>query len=149
DHMLAQLTINLIDRDGIVTVAPVTLEVEFSGAHHATARGLDDTATDGRPFGETGRRGHRPSLGPDSLLGSDCGSRHPRRSPMIDAIDHGADHRWREAHSGKPVLFTDRDDWSTTNMIARHRDAWHVEHIFRDIQCTPWVHSPPQFHWTG
>ena len=25
--MLAQLTINLIDRDGIVTVAPVTLEV--------------------------------------------------------------------------------------------------------------------------
>ena len=28
--MLAQLTINLIDRDGIVTVAPVTLEVENS-----------------------------------------------------------------------------------------------------------------------
>ena len=26
--MLAQLTINIIDRDGIVTVAPVTLEVE-------------------------------------------------------------------------------------------------------------------------
>ena len=28
--MLAQLTINLIDRDGIVTVAPVTLELSNS-----------------------------------------------------------------------------------------------------------------------
>ena len=28
--MLAQLTINIIDRDGIVTVDPITLEVELA-----------------------------------------------------------------------------------------------------------------------
>ena len=40
------------------------------------------------------------------------------------------------------------DDWSTAHIVTAYRDAWHVEHVFRDMKCTPWLHWQPQFHWT-
>ena len=72
----------------------------------------------------------------------------PDGATLTYTIDHEAYHRWGDVPWGKTVLFTDRDDWSTANIIGRYRDAWHVEHTFRDIKCTPWLHWQPQFHWT-
>ncbi len=64
------------------------------------------------------------------------------------AIDHQAFHVWGDTHWGKTLLFTDHDDWSTADIVTAYRDAWHVEHVFRDMKCTPWLHWQPQFHWT-
>ena len=63
-------------------------------------------------------------------------------------IDHEALHRWGEQHWGKTILFTDHDDWSTAEIIAAYRDAWHVESTFRDLKHPLWIRWQPQFHWT-
>lgn len=63
-------------------------------------------------------------------------------------IDHEALMRWGQTHWGKTILFTDQEDWSTTQIVAAYRDAWHVEDTFRDMKQAPWLHWQPQFHWT-
>ncbi|MCL5066293.1 MAG: IS1634 family transposase [Firmicutes bacterium] len=63
-------------------------------------------------------------------------------------IDHEALYRWGEQHWGKTILVTDRDDWSTAEIIAAYRDASHVESTFRDLKQPCWIGWQPQFHWT-
>ena len=64
------------------------------------------------------------------------------------AIDTDACMAWGTQHWGKTLLFTDHDDWSTGQIIAAYRDAWHVEQTFRDLKHPQWLHGQPQFHWT-
>ena len=60
----------------------------------------------------------------------------------------------RRTHSGGSLglqageASTDHDDWSTGQIIAAYRDAWHVEQTFRDLKHPQWLHGQPQFHWT-
>ncbi len=63
-------------------------------------------------------------------------------------IDHEALMRWGQTHWGKTILFTDQEAWSTTQIVAAYRDAWHVEDTFRDMKQAPWLRWQPQFHWT-
>ncbi len=63
-------------------------------------------------------------------------------------MDHNACVRWGETHWGKTILFTDHPDWSTAQIIATYRDAWHVEDTFRDMKQPSWLHWQPQYHWT-
>ncbi|MDA8195410.1 MAG: transposase [Thermaerobacter sp.] len=64
------------------------------------------------------------------------------------AIDHAACEAWGHTHWGKTVLFTDRHDWSTEQIVTAYRDAWHIEQTFRQMKQTPWLRWQPQFHWT-
>ncbi len=72
----------------------------------------------------------------------------PEAPQLIFAIDHNACMAWGNTHWGKTVLFTDHAEWSTAQIIATYRDAWHVEDTFRDMKRPSWPHCQPQFHWT-
>ncbi len=63
-------------------------------------------------------------------------------------IDHDVMMQWGDTHWGKTILFTDQTAWSTAQIVATYRDAWHVEDTFRDLKQAPWLHWQPQFHWT-
>lgn len=52
--------------------------------------------------------------------------------PMTFAIDHDACMAWGNLHWGQTVLFTDHADWSTAQISATYRDAWHVQDTFRE-----------------
>jgi len=49
---------------------------------------------------------------------------------------------------GKRVLFTDRDDWSITDVIAGYRSQAAVESDFRQMKDRRVVSFSPMFHWT-
>ena len=72
----------------------------------------------------------------------------PEAPHLTFAIDHNACMAWGNTHWGKTVLFTDHAEWSTAQIIATYRDAWHVEDTFRDMKHPSWLHWQPQFHWT-
>lgn len=63
------------------------------------------------------------------------------------SVNHNACMVWGNTHWGKTVLFTDHADWSTAQIIATYRDAWHVEDTFY-MKRLSWLHWQPQFHWT-
>lgn len=63
-------------------------------------------------------------------------------------MDHNACMTWGNRHWGKTILFTDHAEWSTAQIIATYRDAWHVEDTFRDMKQPSWLHWQPQFHGT-
>lgn len=49
---------------------------------------------------------------------------------------------------GKTVLFTNRHNWTTEEIVASYRSAWHVEHAFRQMKDTDHLTVRPLFHWT-
>lgn len=49
---------------------------------------------------------------------------------------------------GKRILFTDREDWSTAEIILAYRGQHHVERAFRDMKHPVFVSFRPMFHWT-
>jgi transposase len=49
---------------------------------------------------------------------------------------------------GKTVLFTNRHDWNTENIVAAYRSAWHIEHAFRQMKDNDHLTVRPFFHWT-
>jgi transposase len=48
----------------------------------------------------------------------------------------------------KRILFTDRDDWSISRVIAAYRCQHEVESDFRQMKDTNVVSFAPMFHWT-
>ena len=49
---------------------------------------------------------------------------------------------------GKTVLFTNRHEWSTEQIVASYRSAWHIEHAFSQMKDTDHLTVRPFFHWT-
>jgi len=49
---------------------------------------------------------------------------------------------------GKTALFTNRHNWTTEEIIASYRSAWHIEHVFRQMKDTDHLTVRPFFHWT-
>lgn len=49
---------------------------------------------------------------------------------------------------GKMLLITDRDDWSTEEIIAGYRGQSHIERVFRQHKDPDHLTVRPQFHWT-
>ncbi|MBI3048226.1 MAG: IS1634 family transposase [Acidobacteria bacterium] len=63
-------------------------------------------------------------------------------------IDETARRRLETEYLGLRVLATNRDDWTTAQIIEAYRGQAHVERVFRDLK-DPWVGAfRPQFHWT-
>ncbi len=58
-------------------------------------------------------------------------------------------YQWLREHAfGKILLITNREEWSSTEIIAAYRGQHHIERIFKHLK-HPWHHSVyPQYHWT-
>jgi transposase len=54
----------------------------------------------------------------------------------------------QETVLGKTVLFTSRHDWSSEEIVASYRSAWHVEHAFRQMKDKDHLSVRPLHHWT-
>lgn len=53
------------------------------------------------------------------------------------AIDHALCETWGQTHWSKTILFTDRQDWTTEQIVTAYRDAWDIEQTFRDRKQAP------------
>lgn len=49
---------------------------------------------------------------------------------------------------GKRILVTDRDEWSTEDIVLAYRGQHHVEAVFRQCKDDEHLAIRPQFHWT-
>lgn len=58
----------------------------------------------------------------------------------LAALDHDS--------LGRIVLFSDRDDWTTADIIRAYRGQAHVEAVFAHLKDPVHVALRPQFHWT-
>lgn len=55
----------------------------------------------------------------------------------------------RDKYLGKSILFTDRDEWSSEQIVGAYRSAWHVEAAFRQMKNTKHLSVRPMWHWTN
>mgnify|MGYP001560253508 CR=1 FL=1 len=63
-------------------------------------------------------------------------------------IDAAARRRLETAYLGLRVLATNREDWTTAQIVEAYRGQASVERVFRDLK-DPWVGAfRPQHHWT-
>ena len=63
-------------------------------------------------------------------------------------FDSAAFDRLRETGLGRIVLITDRDDWSTPDIIRTYHSQASIEGVFRAWKDPFHVSLRPQFHWT-
>lgn len=49
---------------------------------------------------------------------------------------------------GKTVLFTNRDDWESEEIIKAYRSAWKLEHTFRQMKDSSYLTVRPLYCWT-
>lgn len=77
----------------------------------------------------------------------------------FDRHRHGSDrlHYWvdeqAQAHLetevfGKRIIVTNRDEWSTEDIVLAYRGQHHVEAVFRQCKDDEHLAVRPQFHWT-
>lgn len=62
--------------------------------------------------------------------------------------DPSALHRYCQRIAGKTMLFTNRHDWSTEQIIAAYRGQSAIESRFRLMNDWDYMHFNPMFHWT-
>lgn len=53
----------------------------------------------------------------------------------------------RAKYLGKMALFTDRDDFTTEQIVTSYRSAWKIETAFRHMKNTEHLSVRPIFHW--
>ena len=63
-------------------------------------------------------------------------------------VDHATMDAFNARHLGKNILFTDRDEWSSEDIVRAYRSQWHVEAAFREMKNPHFLSWEPQFHWT-
>jgi transposase len=69
--------------------------------------------------------------------------------PAIDfRTDHQALQSIADRTLGKTILFTDRDDWSTEEIIYAYRGLSKIEDAFKNMKNIEFLHWQPMFHWT-
>jgi transposase len=50
---------------------------------------------------------------------------------------------------GKRIVFTDRADWTTAQVVAAYRSQEEVEADFRQLKDPQVVSFQPMYHWTS
>jgi len=51
-------------------------------------------------------------------------------------------------YSGRTILFTNRHDWSTEEIILAYRNQYEIEDTFRHMNNWDYLRWQPMFHWT-
>lgn len=64
------------------------------------------------------------------------------------ASDRHALHALIDRRCGKTLLFTDRDEWTTEEIVAAYRGQAHIEATFRDMNHWDFLRWMPMYHWT-
>ncbi|MFA5786207.1 MAG: IS1634 family transposase [Actinomycetota bacterium] len=54
----------------------------------------------------------------------------------------------RQRELGKRIVFTDRDTWTTPDIVAAYRSQWEVEAAFRQLKDPDHAAFRPIYHWT-
>ena len=72
----------------------------------------------------------------------------PKDMALDFAIDHDARAVLEEEIFGKRVLITDREDWTTDEVVIAYRSQWQVEAGFRQLKDDDHIAVAPMFHWT-
>ncbi len=54
----------------------------------------------------------------------------------------------RQQSFGKSIVFTDRDEWSTREIVDTYRSQWRVERDFRELKDPASIRATPLYHWT-
>lgn len=62
--------------------------------------------------------------------------------------DRAAYQTLKRTRLGKRVLCTDKEDWTTEQIILASRAQYHIEDAFRQMKDPHWVSFSPAFHWT-
>lgn len=63
-------------------------------------------------------------------------------------LDNETFQRFKDTRLGKTILFTDRDDMKSSEVILAYRDQWRLENAFRQMKDPSWVSFKPLGHWT-
>lgn len=63
-------------------------------------------------------------------------------------IDHEALDKYRDQYLGKQILFTDRDDWTTEEIVAAYRGQSYIEDAFKRMKDPHFLSWDPRYHWT-
>ncbi len=63
-------------------------------------------------------------------------------------LDNEIFQRFKDTRLGKTILFTDRDDMKSSEVILAYRDQWRLENAFRQMKDPSWVSFKPLGHWT-
>jgi transposase len=80
---------------------------------------------------------------PVTLAGSS-----PKDMALDFTIDEDARTALEDEIFGKRVLITDREDWTTAEVVAAYRSQWLVEGDFRQLKDHDQIAVAPMFHWT-
>ena len=71
------------------------------------------------------------------------------KTPHLDyRQDHDGFARLERTLIGKNLLFTDREDWTTAQIISGYRSQHHVESDFRRLKNPHHLAFRPTYHWT-
>jgi len=54
----------------------------------------------------------------------------------------------RQQSFGKSIVFTDRDEWSTREIVDTYRSQWRVERDFRELKDPATIRATTLYHWT-
>ncbi len=63
-------------------------------------------------------------------------------------IDERVFNRIKRECLGKKILFTDREDWSSCDIIRAYHGQWKIEGVFKQMKDPYFVSWRPMFHWT-
>jgi transposase len=72
----------------------------------------------------------------------------PAEPRLAYRTDHNARNRLEKRVFGKRILFTNRDHWSTAEIVTAYRSQAEVESGFRQMKDTEVVSFSPMHHWT-
>lgn len=63
-------------------------------------------------------------------------------------VDRAAERAYTERYFGKTILFTNRDDWSTEEIVRAYRGQGCIEASFRAMKDRHFIGWSPMYHWT-
>ena len=141
-------------RDVVVVFSPQLYEGQVRGLHQHLARcgeQLKELGAAPRGTAEAVRR----------KLAQICGHQYLRTLVRyeVQSDEHGATRvrtwsdleeyrRLLQRYFGLRVLITDRNEWTTAQIVEAYRGQSRVEAAFRDLKDPGMLSTRPQFHWT-
>lgn len=106
----------------------------------------------GRPPGQTAvQRQVNEILSPQhmrTVIRAEVGTSGKGIATLSYASDREALHELIDRTCGKTILFTDRDDWTTEQIVAAYRGQSNIEEVFRDMNNWDFLRWMPMHHWT-
>jgi transposase len=140
------------ERDAVVVFSPQLYEGQLRGLH----QGLD------RCWRELEQMGRQSSVQAAKLrLAKICGRQYVRSVMRYEVNQDGQEYtevrlwcdleeyrRLTTRYFGLRLLITDRNEWSTAQIISAYRGLFNVEAVFRNLKDPGMLATHPQFHWT-